>query len=728
MSGFTGPFTERECAKGQAGLRSRLAFTHVDAVIWFRFIEGDNMRHVERLSVLAVSGLLLCGFCPPLKAQQTTVTAGFRTLPVAPLGEPNPWPQFRFQLKGGPVAVSDALSEEDRAGMAATAAVPPLPYLMQDNYTRERRPDRLPTVAIENAFLRAVVYPSLGGRLMSLYDKAQRRELLFDNPVFQPANLAIRNAWFSGGVEWNGPLYGHSLLTCSPVFAGVVETPCGALLRLYEFDRALETAWQVDLYLPQEGRRLWVHVRALNPNSHDINFYWWTNIAVPMTSGTRVFASADYALSHEASGNVRLPFPVFDTFDGSYPSRYPFAKSVFFRKPGRTHAWSAVADGQGRGMSHVSTSTLFGRKFFTWGTGRGGKRWMDFLSEDDAGDYLEIQGGVTPTQLQTRQLKAGESIAWTECLSPFSMDAKAAHDENYAAACRGAEQVIDREVSLAALQEMDDFLHVQADTPVRTVLARGSGWGMLHEKRTGKRLSPGLAFETALGEDERPWDELLTLGTFSEKTLGQQPRSYAVSPGWTAALRASMQAAGATPLHHLHVGVAQLEAGAFDEARRSFEASLALKANAAAFRNLALLLERGGDPDAAQGAYSRAWKLCGEDPNLAVEFCGFLVRHKRHAAFRTFVERLPPPVAAHERIQLMQAQLALLRGDYSFVRQLLQREFCTIREGELSLSELWFASFVQEAEKRKGGVLTEAEKQDLMAANPPPRMIDFRMK
>ena len=45
---------------------------------------------------------------------------------------------------------------------------------------------------------------------------------------------------------------------------------------------------------------------------------------------------------------------------------------------------------------------------------------------------------------------------------------------------------------------------------------------------------------------------------------------------------------------------------------------------------------------------------------------------------------------------------------------LLQREYCTIREGEISLSELWFASYVKEAEGRAGRGLTPAEKGKLM--------------
>ena len=111
-----------------------------------------------------------------------------------------------------------------------------------------------------------------------------------------------------------------------------------------------------------------------------------------------------------------------------------------------------------------------------------------------------------------------------------------------------------------------------------------------------------------------------------------------------------------------------------------------------------------------------------------MELCDFLMRHKRYAAFETFVAVVPPALAAHERIQLMQAQLALSRGDCPAVRRLLQREFCTIREGEVSLSELWFGSYYLEAEKRKGGALSEAEKQEIRTANPPPRAIDFRMK
>ena len=116
---------------------------------------------------------------------------------------------------------------------------------------------------------------------------------------------------------------------------------------------------------------------------------------------------------------------------------------------------------------------------------------MDFLSESGKGDYIEIQGGVTPTQLQTCPLEAGASIEWTECISPFAMDSKAAHDPDYSAACTAAGKVVDERVSASALQEIDAFLIAQAAAPVQTLLHRGAGWGWLHEKRTGCSSAPG---------------------------------------------------------------------------------------------------------------------------------------------------------------------------------------------------------------------------------------------
>ena len=112
--------------------------------------------------------------------------------------------------------------------------------------TASAGPGTFAAAVLENETLRATFLLELGGRLWSLYHKPSGRELLSVNPVFQPANLAIRNAWFSGGVEWNIGIIGHSPFTCEPLFAARVEGPDGPVLRMYEWERVRGTPFQID--------------------------------------------------------------------------------------------------------------------------------------------------------------------------------------------------------------------------------------------------------------------------------------------------------------------------------------------------------------------------------------------------------------------------------------------------------------------------------------------------
>ena len=98
-----------------------------------------------------------------------------------------------------------------------------LPYQIQSGYDRKREMLEFDAAILENEYLRATFITELGGRLWSLYDKKAERELLYANDVFQPGNLALRNAWFSGGVEWNVGIKGHNPLTCSPLFAEEIK-------------------------------------------------------------------------------------------------------------------------------------------------------------------------------------------------------------------------------------------------------------------------------------------------------------------------------------------------------------------------------------------------------------------------------------------------------------------------------------------------------------------------
>ena len=136
------------------------------------------------------------------------------------IGE-NALPKFRARAHEK-ILDGSRLREEEKVGYGYETGDRVLPYKWQDLYSREVGKVEIRTVILENDHLRAEFWPDYGMRLMSLYDKDRRAELLFNNPVLQFGNLAIRRAWFSGGIEWNCGQLGHTFTTCSPLFAARV--------------------------------------------------------------------------------------------------------------------------------------------------------------------------------------------------------------------------------------------------------------------------------------------------------------------------------------------------------------------------------------------------------------------------------------------------------------------------------------------------------------------------
>ncbi len=123
-------------------------------------------------------------------------------IPAALLGPSDPLPQMLpLSEVAAPLKVHPDVPAELRTylgyGVGNMPGDPCLPYPLQNNYTRERRPRSFRVAILENEHLKATIMLDYGGRLRSLLHKASGRELVEVNPVFQPANLGIRNAWFS---------------------------------------------------------------------------------------------------------------------------------------------------------------------------------------------------------------------------------------------------------------------------------------------------------------------------------------------------------------------------------------------------------------------------------------------------------------------------------------------------------------------------------------------------
>lgn len=681
------------------------------------------------------------------------------TLPGCPIGVENPLPIFRDKATDRPVALRDSIPAEKRPYFGWQAGARLLPYRLQDQYDRQRADLALRVIVLENEFLKATFWTELGGRLMSLIYKPLNRELLYNNPVFQPANLAIRNAWFAGGIEWNVGHYGHSFLTCTPIFAAAIQGQHGEPgLRLYDFERCKGLLWHTDFYLPPHSEFLIAYTRVVNPQDEDTSMYWWTNMAVPELPGLRVLAPADEAiyldLEIDGFGYATLPdLPSLPGKDPTYSLNWPRANEFFFQCDHADLPWEAALDAHGAGLVELSSPRLKYRKLFCWGTGPGGQHWQEFLAEPGL-SYLEIQAGLAPTQLHHLPFAAGEEWDWTELFGFHQADPAQVHNPDYRSAWRAVDATLKQRITPTALAEIETGCRGRAARPACEILQNGSGWGALElarraQDRTLERIPPAFVFPPAtLGPQQVRWLPLLegkalaSVGvdprvdpgrTHGCAPTGNEPGEWLVQKAWRELLARSLQSPhNRTAQALLHYGVMLAEAFDDSAAEAAWRESLQKDPSPWACRNLAALAHANHDLPAALDYYVQAWQatLDANAPKepLAREYLALLVESGAYPAAQTFYAALPPRIAASDRIQVLRAMFALQLNDLDTVEQVLQQDFPTVREGQVDLTDLWFQLWQRRLAAQTGQKPEDIPLSTVEAAHPVPRTIDFRMK
>jgi tetratricopeptide (TPR) repeat protein len=316
---------------------------------------------------------------------------------------------------------------EKRVYQGSSGVVYPNPVI--EKIHDERTDMEYTALFLENAYLKIMILPELGGRVQMAYDKIRQRHFIYYNQVIKPALVGLCGPWISGGIEFNWPQH-HRPSTFSPVDFSIEDNGDGSkTVWINEVERMSRTKGMAGFTLHPGRAYLEINVKLFNRTPLPQTFLWWANPAVkvnddyqsvfppdvnavfdhgkrdvssfPIATGT--YYKVNYSPGTDISRYKNIPVP---TSYMAIHSDYDFVGGYEHdSKAGLLH----VAD------HHVSP----GKKQWTWGHGDFGQAWDRNLTDED-GPYIELMTGVyTDNQPDFTWLMPFEEKSFTQYFLPY---------------------------------------------------------------------------------------------------------------------------------------------------------------------------------------------------------------------------------------------------------------------------------------------------------------------
>jgi tetratricopeptide (TPR) repeat protein len=316
------------------------------------------------------------------------------------------------------------------------------PYTLQDEIASTPSDVAYRTLILENPYLRVTVLPDLGGRVYSVYDKISKQEVFYKNPTVKFSPLAIRGAFFSGGVEFSFPV-AHAPTSASPVNWDMRENEDGsASIFVGGLEHMSGMRWVITLTLYPDRCALAQDVMLFNPSPLPGRYHYWTNASLISAEDTEFIYPLQRVRSYEFAGTSSWPVARLDLI-GSQPG-LPGMEGVPMWPADRMHdpidfhlekdmlaqvsifgrdvdidffgAWQHASN---TGYAHYAKAKdVSGMKLWSWGRSDVGIVNQSALT-DDGSVYAETQCGAMETQLDFDFLPPGVTRSWREWWLPL---------------------------------------------------------------------------------------------------------------------------------------------------------------------------------------------------------------------------------------------------------------------------------------------------------------------
>lgn len=335
--------------------------------------------------------VIVAAACLTVGAQ--TVTVKDTVMTTYPFGDPNPIPQVKRNC---------------------------YPYCTFEQFATTPVQQTWKMVVLENPYLRVKIFPEIGGKVWSVFDKTAGKEMFYDNNAVKFRDIAMRGPWTSGGIEFNYGVIGHAPSCAHPVdWSTEVKADGSVSCYIGVLEMTSHSRWCVEINLPKDA--VWLRTTSTwyNLTGCYQPYYSWTNSGVTSANDLVLVYPGSHAIGHEGEF---LSYPLDGR--GRDISRYANQEGlpaisyhvVGTRKP----FFGAYYEKSDWGMLHYAMrDEKLGRKYFAWSRDDDGIIWVDLLT-DCGVQYVEMQGGRLYNQNMERS--SLESSFRQPLFAPFGTD------------------------------------------------------------------------------------------------------------------------------------------------------------------------------------------------------------------------------------------------------------------------------------------------------------------
>ena len=607
----------------------------------------------------------------------------------------------------------ETIPEEQKKNIGKGMIKTILPYKMQNLYDRDFKDRTYFAAVLENEYLKATFLPELGGRLWSLYNKKAQKDIVYKNDALIFANLALCNAWFAGGSEWNIGMKGHSPFTCRKMFTKKVIGEKGhEILKMYEYEEKRGLVYSVNALLEKD--KLYVYIDVENVSGKPTYMYWWSNVASLQTKGTRCIVPTDHSyITSYREGGYRIrrqEIPLIDGKDISYSKEAEGTIDYFYDIPKVNKNWISCLEEDGTGLLYSSQGRLTGKKTFLWGTKNGGKHWNKWLT--DGRDYLEIQAGLCKTQFEHFEIEADANISWVECYEGIDIGSNKGDFKELA-------DKIDALVE--SCDGKEEMFKIKEEFPL---VMFGSGKGYLASKANGKPLTRKCEFpKESVSEKEQYYLDILN---------GAEPEINVETDfmGNENIIDVIEKKAEKTWLDFYLLAISYYSHDNREKAYENLSASISKERHYLPLCAMALMeININGDKEKGFKLIDEAIKQNPEYIPLVNTYGEICIKTEHYKEFCEFYEKACEKVKNTGRVRMYVAQCYCMAGDIEKADRYLNinLEVPDVREGEYAVSNIWVLIYKRKIAIAENRSIDDITDEEVLEKYPIPYEIDFRL-